>query len=705
MKLNHACRPSQPRQTQSGFAIILVMGLLLVAAAITATLMARQENETVWAPIEGTQDQMESVSKAIAAYERKNHRLPLPAARVAEGSLLLHKEATSLVSEEYVVPSSVSNALLAGATSVAGEGGIAFTSNTPTDAQTVVLIGAIPTETLGLPRSAAEDSYGRLLTYAVTLASSNPFTYEASEGAITLQDNDGNEVANKLSYIVIAHGKEGNGAWNAKSRVQGRGCDGSFGGGSVKDGGGIKGGGLEVVEQAGAGITGGGGSSGPVSDQANCDENDATFIVHDVTLVAGDEYFDDQLLRGKKDKIAQTISRPCAAQLVTWGKGDACQATIPAPGVYHYGSTLEPRKVTLNAGEVDDSITKTPANCVNGKCGGKAENEAEMGVIELPVETVTGSIDVTCDDGALIFGNATCVVDDGSKGGCTLDDGRFIEEGQCAPACVSSGKSKNCPAVENNNIRCIDGKVVSALGEVCKANDDVATSCSTPWGEMVAVNQGVQAYTGADAGSKECQLPVTYTCTEAKSGAPYFDPPMQAWTTNENPCDNLADCTAPWGASVSDGDSVTAYSDPVPCPPKQTCSHAISCNEEERICINGSLSGSLTNQACGSEEQEEAASCTTPWGATVADGGTVSVYGACDTGAKNGPACSETVRTCVNGSFDGAMKGDQSCSCATLEDGVGTIEVPCEGKGCDQGSPSTEEIDGGSIGGVLHEEL
>ena len=52
-----------------------------------------------------------------------------------------------------------------------------------------------------------------------------------------------------------------------------------------------------------------------------------------------------------------------------------------------------------------------------------------------------------------------------------------------------------------------------------------------------------------------------------------------------------ADCTAPWGTAVSNGNAVTAYT-------STTVPYGSTCTPETRTCTNGTLSGSYTAASC-----------------------------------------------------------------------------------------------------------
>jgi glycosyltransferase TcdB-like subunit of Tc toxin/virulence plasmid B protein/VCBS repeat protein len=73
-------------------------------------------------------------------------------------------------------------------------------------------------------------------------------------------------------------------------------------------------------------------------------------------------------------------------------------------------------------------------------------------------------------------------------------------------------------------------------------------------------------------------------------------------------------CALPWGGTISNGQSVTAYSSATG-PVGQSCSTIA----QTRTCTRGSLSGSYAQQSC-------AALCALPWGGTITQGQSVTAY-------------------------------------------------------------------------------
>lgn len=120
-------------------------------------------------------------------------------------------------------------------------------------------------------------------------------------------------------------------------------------------------------------------------------------------------------------------------------------------------------------------------------------------------------------------------------------------------------------------------------------------------------------------------------------------------------------CSLPWGGTINNGQSVTAYSAVNP-PVGQLCS-AIA---QTRTCTNGTLSGSFTQQSC------TPAPCALPWGGSIASGQSVTAYSSANPPA--GQACTTIAqtRTCTNGLLSGSY-AQQSCAAICALPWGGTI--------------------------------
>jgi len=108
-------------------------------------------------------------------------------------------------------------------------------------------------------------------------------------------------------------------------------------------------------------------------------------------------------------------------------------------------------------------------------------------------------------------------------------------------------------------------------------------------------------------------------------------------------------CSLPWGGTISNGQSVTAYS-AANAPVGQACSTIA----QTRTCTNGTLTGSYAQQSC-------AAMCALPWGGTIAQGQSVTAYSASSVPASQSCSSVAQTRTCgVAGQLSGGFS-NQSC--------------------------------------------
>lgn len=118
--------------------------------------------------------------------------------------------------------------------------------------------------------------------------------------------------------------------------------------------------------------------------------------------------------------------------------------------------------------------------------------------------------------------------------------------------------------------------------------------------------------------------------------------PVYKYQKPLNGLDININCTAPWGAAILDGASITAYRD-------ATASIG-ACTSETRRCTDGILSGSYSNSSCNEIGFQ---GCTTPWGSTLNSGQSAIAY---EFGAvPYGSSCGSETRTCNNGALSGSF--------------------------------------------------
>jgi hypothetical protein len=398
----------------------MMAGLLVVAGSTAAVVAMKEQRETFWEPRTETTSDLSEINAAIIAYQRsKNHRLPCPA---------------SLSSGSGVEDCAASPP--AGTTDV-GTGG-------------AVRIGALPTRTLGLPDSAGEDKWGNKLTYAVVKTHTDVFQFSnpvaAGAGINVTTATSGSTISNQ-AYIVVSHGKDGKGATPAKAVSVGIACTSTSG-----------------------------------QDQNNC-TNDQNFSALGMNIEPGANYFDDIVIFGTPDPVAQQTNRSCKNGLPTnWSGGGVIAGSGSCSGA-----------------------------ALNVAVGGLIDGASTASAITNIAAGTTGSAMLKCTDGTL---SAT--------------------SGECYRHCASSTQTwlTNCinnsvPAINHGNfinpiyntalgysgtvqINCTDG-VLSQQSATCNIVVIGACNNSVAWGCSAGT-----AINGVDAG---CGGTRTWQCQGTNGGA------------------------------------------------------------------------------------------------------------------------------------------------------------------------------------------
>lgn len=308
----------------------------------------------------------------------------------------------------------------------------------------------------------------------------------------------------------------------------------------------------------------------------------------------------------------------------------------------------------------------------------------------------------SCNDGSLSgsYQYETCST--GTCSSCTLDgvtvnhgDSRtFYETSRsCGATCGSIAQSRTC----NNG-------TLSGSSSYSKAScpGETCASCSLPWGGSISHGNSATAYLNSSEPCGSSCTSQSRTCNDGSLSGSY---------TNQSCSVSSCGCTLPWGGSISDGQSVTAYqSSSVSCgssclsetrtcsgttlsgsyqyetcsvgacssctldgvtvshgssrtfyESSRSCGTSCSSIDQSRTCNNGTLSGS-SSYSKATCPAESCASCTSPWGTTVAHNSSVTAY--LNSSEPCGGSCTSQSRTCSNGSLSGSYTS-QSCSVST----------------------------------------
>lgn len=131
---------------------------------------------------------------------------------------------------------------------------------------------------------------------------------------------------------------------------------------------------------------------------------------------------------------------------------------------------------------------------------------------------------------------------------------------------------------------CNDGSFYPTLTYTEQSCTQEYRSCTTSWSSTVDHGDPVQAYESSSKTSPDrCDATVEVaTCNDGN-----FEPTLSY--TNQSCTQLYRDCDLPWGGSISDAESVTAYEEESP---------STSCNSETRSCNDSTLSGRFTFETC-----------------------------------------------------------------------------------------------------------
>lgn len=222
---------------------------------------------------------------------------------------------------------------------------------------------------------------------------------------------------------------------------------------------------------------------------------------------------------------------------------------------------------------------------------------------------------------------------------CSLPWGGTINNGQSTTAYASSSVpfGNTC----SSETRTCSGTTLSGSYQYGSCSVQAGASCNLPWGGSIASGASTVAYAASSvAYGSSCSSETRYCTNGTLSGS---------YTNSSCTVQGPASCGLPWGGSIASGQSVTAYA-------ASSVAYGSSCTSQTRSCSNGSLSGSYQYSSCS---VQAAASCSLPWGGSISNGQSVTAYAS--TSVAYGSSCSSQSRTCSNGTLSGSYQYN-SCS-------------------------------------------
>jgi peptidoglycan hydrolase-like protein with peptidoglycan-binding domain len=241
--------------------------------------------------------------------------------------------------------------------------------------------------------------------------------------------------------------------------------------------------------------------------------------------------------------------------------------------------------------------------------------------------------------GSTLYQYVSCTT--GQPSACTFNN-QTVPNGSTATAYQSASAAFGQQCVSQTRT-CTNGTL---SGSYNFASCSIASPLSCAWnGQSLAHAASVTAYQAASVPfGQQCASESRICGNGALSGTYQF--------ASCAPAAALA-CSAPWGASVGNGASVTAFQ-------SATVPYGQSCVAESRTCSNGSLSGSYANAACSIAAAQ---SCTVG-NTTLANGATQTFFSAQT--VAYGSSCTSVAqpRTCTNGTPSGSF-AYQYANCVT----------------------------------------
>jgi prepilin-type N-terminal cleavage/methylation domain-containing protein len=376
------------------------------------------------------------------------------------------------------------------------------------------------------------------------------------------------------------------------------------------------------------------------------------------------------------------VATTCATALGACTAGQTGQTRTRACPVGQTGGYID----TCNGA----NWTMTSGSCANNTCGtGSAVGDIQTAACPTGY---TGSSQEKCTDAGTwmaLPNGGNCTLDAAATCGA-VGDTRVISCQSGSPN-VWNTTSSDCKDVScgdkpigflrDSNSFCAGSSTLKQQ-EICDVSGQwsVVTSrcagipsCTLPWGGTIAPGASVSAYSvGSVNAPATCPAPVTRTCIDGSlNGSGDFAS-----------CSVITGCALPWGGTIAEGASVSAYATatatwPSYCaaPTTRTCTAGVlsgtgnfqSCSFVPPAgCVVGAPEAGIINSRsyvmqgyqsgaswAGCLVQYSVTGCNTPWSSTrIAHGASVSAYSA--ESVAYGSSCpAATTRTCANGVLSG----------------------------------------------------
>lgn len=267
----------------------------------------------------------------------------------------------------------------------------------------------------------------------------------------------------------------------------------------------------------------------------------------------------------------------------------------------------------------------------------------------------------TCNNGVLSgsFMNVTCSVST-CTAPCSLN-GVPVLHGSSIDAfsATSVGCGLSCDSVKQSRT-CNNGTLSGTFAN--NTCSPVACSSCNFNGTTVLHGGTVTAYSTSSVGCGSSCASETRTCTNGVLSGSFANSSCSATA--------CASCTL-GGTTVPHGGTIDAYSTS-----SVACGSTCNSVKQTRICSNGTLTGTYSNQSCSVQACE--APCAAPWGGSILHGQSVTAYQ--NSSAACGSSCVSESRTCNNGVLSGFYlnAGCFAQACSVWRLGSWNKTVKCE---------------------------
>lgn len=176
---------------------IAVIGIMLGSTAVVLS------DKIDGSQVEESKERIDEITEALIAYKVRNGNLPCPASlTTVPGNAAFGREVNSGDCTYTSAPAGTSRIETTGGSGI------------------FMLRGAVPVYDLLLPPSYAADMYGNLYTYSVMQPLTEEGTFDDGAAAIVVKNAGGTDIITDGAFVVVSHGKEGEGAYRLLSGAQ-----------------------------------------------------------------------------------------------------------------------------------------------------------------------------------------------------------------------------------------------------------------------------------------------------------------------------------------------------------------------------------------------------------------------------------------------------------------------------------------------------